>query len=103
MSVEAQYKNVNLCTKGFWPELGLPSQRQMLSYQTKSILAKMFTEKNESKCKVPPATTLQKERLVKITMYVGLDIIIKLNFTTDFDRCAILNVLNYLNKNFQSW
>ena len=49
MSVEAQYKNVNLCTKGFWPELGLPSQRQMLSYQTKSILAKMFTEKKRVK------------------------------------------------------
>ena len=61
----------------FWPGLGLPSRRPMLSYQ-KSTLAKIFT----------PATTLQK-RPVKITMYLGLDIIIKLKFTTNFDRCAI--------------
>ena len=44
---------------------------------------------------------LQK-KTVKITMYLGLDIIIKLKFTTDFDRCAILNILNYLTKNFES-
>ena len=43
-----------------------------------------------------------KKGPVKITMYLGLDIIIKLKFTTDFDRCAILNVLNYLTKNFES-
>ena len=30
-----------------------------------------------------------KKRPVKIAMYLGLDIIIKLKFTTDFDRCAI--------------
>ena len=36
-------------------------------------------------------------------MYLGLDIIIKIKFTTIFDRCAILNVLNYLTKNFESW
>ena len=45
-----------------------------------------------------PATTVQK-RPVKIKMYVGLDIIIRLKFTTIFHRCAILNVLNYLTKN----
>ena len=39
---------------------------------------------------------------VKITLYLGLDIVIKLKFTTDFDRYAILNVLNYLTKNFES-
>ena len=33
------------------------------------------------------ATTLQK-RPVKISMYLGLDNIIKLKFTTNFDRCA---------------
>ena len=42
-----------------------------------------------------------KKRPIKITMYLGLDIIIKSKFTTDFDRCAILNVLNYLIKNFE--
>ena len=43
-----------------------------------------------------------KKRPVKITMYLGLDIIIKLKFTTIFDKSAILNVLNYLTKNFES-
>ena len=46
-----------------------------------------------------------KERPVKITMYLGLDIIIKIikiKFTTIFDRCAILNILNYLTKSFES-
>ena len=54
--------------------------------------------KKRVKVRSTPATTLQK-RPVKITMYLGLDIIIKLKFTTIFDRCAILNVLNYLTKN----
>ena len=52
------------------------------------------------KCKVPLATTLQK-RLVKITMHLGLDNVIKFKLTTNFDRCAILNVLNCINKNFE--
>ena len=43
-----------------------------------------------------------KKRPVKITMDLGLDIIIKLKFTTNFDRCEILIVLNYLTKNFES-
>ena len=55
-------------------------------------LPKYLRKKNELKCKVLPATTLQKQD----------PIIIKLKFTTDFDRCAILNVLNYLTKNFES-
>ena len=53
-------------------------------------------------CEVPLATTLQK-RPVKITLHLGLDNIIKLKFTTSFDRCEILNVLNYLNKNFEPY
>ena len=40
------------------------------------------------------------KRPVKITMYLGLYIIIKLKFRTDFDKCAKLNVLNYLTKIF---
>ena len=43
-----------------------------------------------------------KSRSVKRTMYLGLNIIIKLKFTKNFDRCAILNVLNYLTKNLES-
>ena len=44
---------------------------------------------------------LQKKP-VKITMYLGLDILIKLKFTTKFDRYAILNILICLAKNFES-
>ena len=51
-------------------------------------------------CEVPLATTLQK-RPVKRTMYLGSDIIIKLKFTTNFDICAILNILNCLTKSFE--
>ena len=38
---------------------------------------------------------------VKIAMHLDLDNIIKLKFTTNFDRCAILKVLNCLTKNFE--
>ena len=72
------------------------------SHTKKSTLTKTFTKKNRVKVRSTPATTLQKKRPIKITMYLGLDIIIKIKFTTDFDRCAILNVRNYLTKNFES-
>ena len=55
----------------------------------KSTLAKTFTEKKRVKVQ----STATKERSDKITMYLGLDIIIKLKFTRSFDRCAILNDL----------
>ena len=67
----------------------------------KSTLAKPFTEKTSKSAK-HACHYATKERPVKITMYLGLDIIIKIKFTTHFDRCAILNVLNYLTKNFES-
>ena len=41
-----------------------------------------------------------KKRSVEITIHFGLDNIIKLKFT-NFYRCAILNVLNCLTKNFE--
>ena len=82
------------------PGLGLQSQRPMLSYQKFKSCHNIYG-KNELKYEVPPTTTLQK-RPFKITMYLGLDIIDKLKFTTNFDRCAILNVLNYLTKIFES-
>ena len=68
----------------------------------KSTLAKTFTEKTTKKAK-HTCHYDTKKRSVKITMYLGLDIINKLKFTTMFDGCAILNVLNYLTKNFESW
>ena len=71
------------------------------SHTKKSTLAKTFTEKTSKSAK-HACHYATKKRPVKITMYLGLDIIIKIKFTTDFDRCAILNVLNYLTKNFES-
>ena len=68
----------------------------------KSTLAKTFSEKKTSKSAKHACHYATKERPVKITMYLGLEIIIKIKFTTIFDRCAILNVLNYLTKNFES-
>ena len=65
-----------------------------MSYQNQ-LLPKPFTEKKTSKC----ATTLQG-RYVEI-MHLGLDNIIKLNYTTNFDRRAMLNVLKCLTKNFE--
>ena len=41
-------------------------------------------------------------RATEVLLYLGLDIIIKLKFTTNFDRCMILNVLNCLTNNFGS-
>ena len=64
----------------------------MLSYQTINPCQNIYGKK-----RVPPAITLQK-RPVKIAMYLGLDIIIKLKFTTNFDRCAILSILNCLTR-----
>ena len=82
----------------FWPGLGLPSPKAMLSYQ-KSTPAKIFSKKKRVKAR---STACYKKTLVKITMYLGLDIIITLKFTTNFDRCARLNILNCLTKNFKS-
>ena len=81
----------------FWPGLGLPNQRPMLSYQ-KINPCQNLLRKKQVKVRSTPATTLP----VKI-MYLGLDIIIKLKFITIFDTCAILQILNYLTKNFESW
>ena len=85
----------------FWPGLGLPRPKAIVVIPNNQPLPKHLREKKRVKVRSTPATTLQK-RPVKITMYLGLDIIIKLKFTTIFDRCAISNVLNYLTKNFET-
>ena len=92
-------ENVFLC---FWPGLGLPSHRPMLSYQ-KINPCQNITEKKKrvSKSAKYCLPLRYKKCPVKITMYLGLDIIIKLKFTINFNRCAILNKLNYLTKNFE--
>ena len=85
----------------FWPGLGLPRPKAIVVIPKINPCQNIYGKKRV-KVRSTPATTLQK-RPVKITMYLGLDIIIKLKSTTSFDRCAILNVLNYLTKNFESW
>ena len=85
---------------GFWPGLGLPSQRPILSYQ-KVNLCQNINGKKLVKVRSTTCHLATKKRPVTITVYLGLEIIIKLKFTTDFDRCAILNILNYLIKNFE--
>ena len=67
----------------------------------KSTLAKTFMEKTSKSAKHACHYTTKKNN-VKITTYLGLDIIIKFKFTAIFDSSAILNVINYLTKNFES-
>ena len=63
------------------------------------LVPKPFTEKTSKSAKYPWPLRYKK-RSVELTMHLGLGNIIKLKFTTNFDRCAILNVLNCLTKNF---
>ena len=70
------------------------------------LLPKTFTKKKKKTSKSakypwPLRYKKKKKRSVEITMHLSLDNIIKFKFTTNFDRCAVLNVLNCLTKNFQ--
>ena len=85
----------------FWPGLGLPRPKAIVVIPQNQPLPKHLRKKTSKSAKLA-CHYATKERPVKITMYLGLDIIIKIKFTTIFDRCAILNVLNYLTKNFES-
>ena len=85
----------------FWPGLGLPRPKAIVVIPKTQPLPKHLRKKTSKSAK-HACHYATKERPVKITMYLGLDIIIKIKFTTIFDRCAILNVLNYLTKNFES-
>ena len=84
-----------------WPGLGLPRPKAIVVIPQNQPLPKHLRKKTSKSAK-HACHYATKERPVKITMYLGLDIIIKIKFTTIFDRCAILNVLNYLTKNFES-
>ena len=86
----------------FWPGLGFPRPKAIVVIPKNQPLPKHFRKKKTSKSAKHACHYATKERPVKITMYLGLEIIIKIKFTTIFDRCAILNVLNYLTKNFES-
>ena len=85
----------------FWPGLGLPRPKAIVVIPKNQPLPKHLRKKTSKSAK-HACQYATKERPVIITMYLGLDIIIKIKFTTIFDRCAILNVLNYLTKNFES-
>ena len=87
--------------KHFWPGLGLPRPKAIVVIPKNQSLPKHLRKKTSKSAK-HACHYATKERPVKITMYLGLDIIIKIMFTTIFDRCAILTVLNYLTKNFES-
>ena len=82
-------------SEGF-PSYSCQAQRPKLSYQ-KSTPAKTIYGQNRVKVR-STACHYATKRLVKI-MYLGLDNIIKLNLTTNCDRCAILNVLSCLTEN----
>ena len=57
------------------------------------LLPKLFTEKKRVKVRSTPGHYATKKK-------TSLDNIIQIKFTTNFDRCAIINVLNCLTKNF---
>ena len=98
MKAASAWLTLNLLDS-FWPELGLPSKDH--SCHTKNqLLPKPFTKKTSKSAKVLLDTTLQK-RPVKNNNVLGLENIIKLKFTTNFDRSAILNIQNCLAKNFE--
>ena len=63
--------------------------------------ANSFTENKRVKVRLTACHYATKKRPVKIAMYLGLNIIIILKFTITFDKCAMLNVLNCMNKNFE--
>ena len=85
----------------FWPGLGLPRPKAIVVIPQNQPLPKHLRKKTSKSAK-HACHYATKERPVKITMYLGLAIIIKIKFTTIFNRCAILNVFNYLTKNFES-
>ena len=85
----------------FWPGLGLPRPKAIVVIPKNQPLPKHLRKKTSKSAK-HACQYATKERPVKITMFLGLDIIIKIKFTTIFGRCAILNLLNYLTKYFES-
>ena len=82
-----------------WAWLAKPNANVVI---TKNQPLPKYSRKKTSKSAKFHLPLCYNKNPVKITMYLGLDIIVKLMFTTKFDRCAILNVLNCLTKNFES-
>ena len=65
----------------FWPGLGLPRPKAIVVIPKNQPLPKHLRKKTSKSAKHACHYAI-KERPVKITMYLGLDIIIKINFTT---------------------
>ena len=78
-----------------WPGLGLPSPKAIVVIP-KINSCQNYLRKKRVKVQSTACHYATKKRPVKIKMHLGLDSTIKLKFTTNFDRCAILNVLNRL-------
>ena len=70
----------------FWPGLGLPSPKAKIIIPKLKLLPNHFTKKKKKKKKIrvkvrsTACHDATKKRPVKITMYLGLDITIKLKF-----------------------
>ena len=84
----------------FWP--GLSCQAKAMVVIPNFTPCQIIYGKQRVKVRSTACHYATKNRPVKITMYLGLEIIIKLKFTTNFDRCAILNLLNCSTRNFES-
>ena len=84
-----------------WPGLGLQMPKAVVVIPKIQPLPKHLRINTSKNAK--HACHYATRRPVKMTMYLGLDIIIKIKITTVFDRCAILKELKYLTKNFESW
>ena len=96
---EAEINALKLNFKcSFWPGLGLPRTNAIVVIPKLSSCQNHLRKKKSKTAKYPWPLRYKKKkkRSVEITMHLGLDNIIKLKFTTNFDRCAILNVLNWV-------
>ena len=80
----------------FWPGLGLPRPKAIIVIPKINSCQKHLRKKKRVKVRSTHGDYGTTKRTVEITMHLGLDNIIKLKFTTNSDRCAILNVLNCL-------
>ena len=81
----------------FWPGLGLPRPKAIVVIPKINSCQNHLRKKTSESAKYPWPLRYKKKS-VEITMHLGLDNIIK--FITNFDRCAILNTLNCLTKEF---
>ena len=99
---------MNLCKRGVEPyspsflAWAWLAKAKGHSYHTKNqLLPKPFTKRVKVRSTACHYAT-KKKNVKDNNAYLGLDNIIKLKFTINFDRCAISNVPNCLTKNFET-